>query len=216
MSEPVGLQVAPQSPDRNLALELVRVTEAAAMAAGRWVGRGDKNGADGVAVNAMRVLISTIGMRGTVHRHGMPPHGLDRNHPLEAVNVTTPADVGLLLDLILQGTQDAAAAARLGCTPELCQLGIDILSWQKLRNRLPAWLPSGTKVAHKTGTGPRNQNDAGIIYHGAQPLFILTVYTEHLPVELPDGMPGHSTAVQLIGRLCRTCYDALRVETAAV
>ena len=46
------------TPDRNLALELVRVTEAAAMAAGRWVGRGDKNGADGVAVNAMRVLIS--------------------------------------------------------------------------------------------------------------------------------------------------------------
>src|SRR6476469_5056150 len=60
------LSVAPESPDRNLALELVRVTEAAAMAAGRWVGKGDKNGADGVAVNAMRVLISTIGMRGTV------------------------------------------------------------------------------------------------------------------------------------------------------
>ena len=53
MSEPDGLQVAPQSPDRNLALELVRVTEAAAMAAGRWVGRGDKNGADGVAVNVV-------------------------------------------------------------------------------------------------------------------------------------------------------------------
>ena len=53
-------------PDRNLALELVRVTEAAAMAAGRWVGRGDKNDADGVAVNAMRVMISSIGMRGTV------------------------------------------------------------------------------------------------------------------------------------------------------
>lgn len=54
------------TPDRNLALELVRVTEAAAMAAGRWVGRGDKNGADGVAVEAMRVMISTIGMQGTV------------------------------------------------------------------------------------------------------------------------------------------------------
>jgi fructose-1,6-bisphosphatase II len=53
-------------PDRNLALELVRVTEAAAMAAGRWVGRGDKNDADGVAVNAMRVMISSIGMRGVV------------------------------------------------------------------------------------------------------------------------------------------------------
>ena len=55
-----------EQPDRNLALELVRVTEAAAMAAGRWVGRGDKNDADGVAVNAMRVMISSIGMRGTV------------------------------------------------------------------------------------------------------------------------------------------------------
>lgn len=66
MSESDALSVAPESPDRNLALELVRVTEAAAMAAGRWVGRGDKNGADGVAVNAMRVMISTIGMNGIV------------------------------------------------------------------------------------------------------------------------------------------------------
>jgi fructose-1,6-bisphosphatase II len=61
-----SLAVHPPAPDRNLALELVRVTEAAAMAAGRWVGRGDKNGADGVAVQAMRVMISTIGMNGTV------------------------------------------------------------------------------------------------------------------------------------------------------
>ena len=53
-------------PDRNLALELVRVTEAAAMAAGRWVGRGDKNGGDGAAVDAMRTLISTVSMRGVV------------------------------------------------------------------------------------------------------------------------------------------------------
>ncbi|HMU35326.1 MAG: class II fructose-bisphosphatase [Nocardioidaceae bacterium] len=63
---PDALTVESDDPDRNLALELVRVTEAAAMAAGRWVGRGDKNGADGVAVNAMRALISTVGMRGTV------------------------------------------------------------------------------------------------------------------------------------------------------
>jgi fructose-1,6-bisphosphatase II len=65
-SLPPDLSAAHDAPDRNLALELVRVTEAAAMAAGRWVGRGDKNGADGVAVNAMRTLISTVGMRGTV------------------------------------------------------------------------------------------------------------------------------------------------------
>jgi fructose-1,6-bisphosphatase II len=53
-------------PDRNLALELVRVTEAAAMAAGRWVGRGDKNGADAAAVHAMRKLISSVSMNGVV------------------------------------------------------------------------------------------------------------------------------------------------------
>jgi fructose-1,6-bisphosphatase II len=52
--------------DRNLALELVRVTEAAAMAAGRWVGRGDKEGGDGAAVDAMRKLINSIQMRGVV------------------------------------------------------------------------------------------------------------------------------------------------------
>ncbi len=54
------------APDRNLALELARVTEAASMAAARWVGRGDKNGADGAAVNAMRLLINSVSMRGVV------------------------------------------------------------------------------------------------------------------------------------------------------
>src|ERR1700735_1032464 len=63
---PPELAVKRQAPDRNLALELVRVTEAAAMAAGRWVGRGDKNGGDGAAVDAMRKLIGTVSMRGTV------------------------------------------------------------------------------------------------------------------------------------------------------
>jgi len=58
--------VTSEVPDRNLALELVRVTEAAAMAAARWVGRGDKNGADGAAVNAMRQLIGTVSMDGVV------------------------------------------------------------------------------------------------------------------------------------------------------
>src|SRR4051812_32857341 len=63
---PPALAVPRQAPDRNLALELVRVTEAAAMSAGRWVGRGDKNGGDGAAVDAMRALIGTVSMRGVV------------------------------------------------------------------------------------------------------------------------------------------------------
>ena len=53
-------------PDRNLALELVRVTEAAAMGAGRWIGRGDKNAADQAAVDAMRAMLDTVAMAGVV------------------------------------------------------------------------------------------------------------------------------------------------------
>src|SRR5438132_6510455 len=52
--------------DRNLAMDLVRVTEAAALAASRWVGHGDKEGADGAAVDAMRTVLSTVSMDGVV------------------------------------------------------------------------------------------------------------------------------------------------------
>ena len=55
-----------KAPDRNLALELVRVTEAAAMAAGRWIGRGDKIAADQAAVDAMRTVMDTVSMAGVV------------------------------------------------------------------------------------------------------------------------------------------------------
>jgi len=55
-----------ERPDRNLALELVRVTEAAAMGAGRWIGRGDKNAADQAAVDAMRAMLDTVAMSGVV------------------------------------------------------------------------------------------------------------------------------------------------------
>jgi fructose-1,6-bisphosphatase II len=56
----------PSHPDRNLALELVRVTEAAALAAARWVGRGDKEAADQAAVDAMRLMLETVPMDGIV------------------------------------------------------------------------------------------------------------------------------------------------------
>src|SRR5215203_6244359 len=53
-------------PDRNLAMELVRTTEYAALACARWIGRGDKEGADGAAVDAMRILLDTVSMDGVV------------------------------------------------------------------------------------------------------------------------------------------------------
>ena len=58
--------MATSAPDRNLALELVRVTEAAAMGAGRWIGRGDKIAADQAAVDAMRTMLDTVTMDGVV------------------------------------------------------------------------------------------------------------------------------------------------------
>src|SRR2546427_7514859 len=96
----------PGAPDRNLALELVRVTEAAALAAGRWVGRGDKEGADQAAVDAMRVMLDTVSMDGVVVigegekdkapmlfngeeiGNGRPPHVDVAVDPLEGTRLT--------------------------------------------------------------------------------------------------------------------------------
>ncbi len=60
------MDVLGATPTRNLALELARVTEAAAMMAGRFMGRGDKEGADQAAVNAMRLVLSTVDMNGII------------------------------------------------------------------------------------------------------------------------------------------------------
>ena len=62
----MSIESGPVQPDRNLALELVRVTEAAALAAALWVGRGDKNAADGAAVSAMRHVLGGVEMDGVV------------------------------------------------------------------------------------------------------------------------------------------------------
>jgi beta-lactamase class A len=163
---------------------------------------------DLVGLDTIQRWCESIGMIGTTHRFGIPPR-LGRDHTLEQVTTTTPNDQGLLLELILQATTNPAVARKLGSTPELCRLGLDILTWQKLKTRLPSQLPLGTKVAHKTGTGSRGFMDAGIIYKGDRPLCILTAYTEHVPETLPDGMPGFAAAYQLIGRMARLAYDEL-------
>jgi beta-lactamase class A len=163
---------------------------------------------DLVGLDTVQRWCDGVGLKGTTHRFGIPPK-LGRDHTLEQVTTTTPNDQGLLLELILQGTTDPAVARKLGSTPELCRLGLDILSWQKLKTRLPSQLPLGTKVAHKTGTGSRGFMDAGIVFKGDRPLFILTAYTEHVPEALPDGTPGFAAAYQVIGRMARLAYDRL-------
>jgi len=151
-----------------------------------------------------------IGMTGTHHRGLIPPLGIGWDHPVDAVATTTQSDQVLLLNLILHGTEDAMVARRLGSTPELCRLAMDILSWQVLRNLIPSLLPYGTKVAHKTGRGRRGRMDAGIIFEGGRPLFILAAATDWVPEAMPDGLPGFAASFGSIGRVARACWDGLR------
>src|SRR5579884_1476895 len=95
------------APDRNLAMELVRVTEAAAMAAARWMGRGDKEGADGAAVDAMRIMLQTVSMDGIV----VIGEGEKDEAPMlyngERVGDGTGAEVDIAVDPV-EGTRLAA------------------------------------------------------------------------------------------------------------
>ncbi|HYB70086.1 MAG TPA: serine hydrolase [Candidatus Bathyarchaeia archaeon] len=163
---------------------------------------------DMVGLPELQRYCESIGLTRTIHRFGIPPR-LGPDHSLDQVTTTTPNDQGLLLEMMLRGAGDPGAAAALGVTPGLCRLALDILSWQKLKSRLPSQLPLGTKVAHKTGTGSRGYMDAGIVYKDDRPLFILTAYTDHVPAALPDGTPGFAAAAALIGRMARTCWDTL-------
>ena len=96
-----------QGPDRNLALELVRTTEAAALAAARLVGRGDKIGADQAAVDAMRLVLGTVSMDGIV----VIGEGEKDEAPMlfngEHIGDGTPPEVDIAVDP-LEGTTLAA------------------------------------------------------------------------------------------------------------
>jgi fructose-1,6-bisphosphatase II len=100
---------ARREPDRNLALELVRATEAAALAASRWVGRGEKERADQAAVDAMRALLRTVSMTGTV----VIGEGEKDQAPMlyngESVGSGTGPEVDVAVDP-LEGTELAALA----------------------------------------------------------------------------------------------------------
>src|SRR4030095_12290768 len=163
---------------------------------------------DLVGLENVQRYTEAVGLTGTIHRYGIPPTHRHAN-TLERITTTTPNDQGLLLEQILRATTDSAAAARLQCTTALCQLGLDILSWQKLKTRLPSLLPLGTKVAHKTGTGHRCYNDAGIIFKGDRPHCILTAYTVGVPDAIKDGTPGFAAAYRLIGRMARMSHEGL-------
>ncbi len=163
-----------------------------------------------VGLEAVQALCDSLGMRGTHHRLGVPAVQQPRFPERGSTNETTPRDQVVVLEAILAGAEDATAAARLGVTPELCHLALEILSRQRYKNGIPRFLPEETRVAHKTGRYGGNIGDAGVVYQADRPLFVLAVLTDRVPEELPDGAAGLGAANDLIARLSRSCWDALR------
>ena len=156
----------------------------------------------------MNAFCQAIGMANTHHAHLIPPLDMPADHPVSAGTYTTPADQLLLLQAILDGAGDAAAAARLGSTPALCAHALDVLSWQQFREQIPALLPFGTRVCNKTGRGKRGRMDVGIVYRGERPAFIIAAFTDQVPDVMPDGLPGFAAAFGAVAELSRACWNA--------
>lgn len=106
-----------------------------------------------------------------------------------ALNVTTAEDIALLYTLMLRGEIIA---------PTVSQEMLDLLAQQEINDRIPAYLPSGTVVAHKTGNLDNLIHDAGIIYAPAGPI-IVAVFTE----DMEEG-----TAIDLIAQIALAAYQA--------
>lgn len=165
---------------------------------------------DAVGLEQINAYCQSAGMTSTTHRFNVPPTAsTPLDHPIEATNSTTAADVGRLLDRVITGTNDLAVAESIGLSPDLCQLAIDIMSWQLLKEKMPALLPPEASVAHKTGKGRRNANDAGVIFENGEPRYVMAIYLDGAPMEQRDGTDGQTAANAVLARLCRVTWNAL-------
>jgi len=163
-----------------------------------------------IGLDEINEFCKSIGMVDTVHRTSVPRPDMAADHKLDEVTTITAYDQGLLYDLMLRGCTDAEVAKKLGCSSEQCAFAIEVLSWQKLRNKISSLLPADAKAAHKGGTGKRGRMDGGIVFRNDKPLFILTGYTDQVPLEMPDGLPGYVSAFNTLGRLGRACWDGIK------
>ena len=161
-----------------------------------------------LTLTEMNAFCRAVGMRNTHHAHLIPPLDMPADHPVSAGTYTTPADQVLLLQAILDGAGDTAAAAKLGSTPALCAHALEVLSWQQFREQIPALLPYGTRVCNKTGRGKRGRMDVGVVYRGQRPAYIIAGFTDHVPEVMPDGLPGFAAAFHTLAQLSRACWDA--------
>ena len=140
------------APDRNLALELVRVTEAAALAAARWVGRGDKEAADQAAVDAMRFTLHAVPMDGIV----VIGEGEKDEAPMlyngEQIGDGSPPEVDVAVDplegtrLTALGHAERAVGGRAGRARHACSTRARASTWRR-------WRAAPTSPTCSTSTG---------------------------------------------------------------
>jgi len=160
-----------------------------------------------LSVDLINDYARRLGMQNTRITEIVPPRHLPVTADFDFVAHTCADDQILLLEAIRRGAQDQTSAAVLSVSQSSCQFALDVLSWQRHREMIPGWLPTGTKVCNKTGGGKNGMMDAGIVYAGEQPLYALAFYTDKVPHTLPDGLPGHAAAKDLAARLSRACWD---------
>ena len=164
---------------------------------------------DLVGLGEIQRFCESVGMTRTVHRFGIPPR-LGPDHALDQVTTTTPNDQGMLLELILRGTdrprgrrahgRDSRAVPARARHPVLAEAqGAAALAAARSAPRSPTRPAPGRAASWTRASCSRAD----------RPLFILTAYTEHVPAALPDGTPGFTAANTLIGRMARVSWDAL-------
>lgn len=169
---------------------------------------------DLIGLNDVNRFCAEMEMTGTVQRHALIP-ALPRDHPADATNATTAGDQERLIRLILDGSRDAGSAANLRCTTELCRFAIDLLGHQKFADAVPALLPAGTTVAHKTGVGWHDVSDVGLVFRDGEPFYSIAVFTDAVPAALHNGMPGRDAARRHIATIARHCWDAFLPSQSA-
>lgn len=144
---------------------------------------------DVLGVESINRTIASLGLTGTqLQRKMMDYEARDRG--LE--NFTTPADVARLLRLI---------ATRQILTPEACDLALDIMARQQVRDRLPLYLPDDMRVAHKTGELSGVRHDAGVIFFESDPVIVVAL-TQGFSDQLSQSFVG-GDASALIAQIPR-------------
>lgn len=160
---------------------------------------------DNTATNLVIDLLGMASINATIESLGLTGTRLQRKMMDDAArargleNITTAGDIARLLRLIV---------TRQILTAEACDLALDILARQQVRDRLPLYLPAGIRVAHKTGELPGVRHDAGVIFFDSGPMIVVAL-TQGFPDQLSQSLTG-GDASALIAHVPRIILEHRR------